>query len=104
MYMIVSQAAEVVNKMLELFSGDPQNPVNAGLLAKALSAIKEIKRGDYIEWRFSLLMLHVKILREFDRYYIADYNPKEGTVLPPSDAFDEPVFFPVNPQDIKNKK
>lgn len=80
MYMTVSQAAEVVNKMLELFSGDPQNPVNAGLLAKALSAIedveydslsnKEIKRGDYIEWRFSLLMLHVKILREFDRYYM----------------------------------
>lgn len=62
--------------------------------------------SDYKRFRLSLLILHLKVLQEFDRYYMQNYKPSKKYVLnlmPPLGAIDGPVFGTVDPSEIKNE-
>lgn len=79
---------------LQAFVVDPKGSDKSFLLGSVLDDINDIDIGsarypesDYKRFRLSLLMLHLNVLQEFDKYYIQNYNPGKKYFLhlmPPS--------------------
>ncbi|MEE9683463.1 hypothetical protein V4841_05420 [Lelliottia amnigena] len=99
---------------LQTFIVDPKGIDKNFLLASVLDDINDINiepslfsGSDYKRFRFSLLMLHLNVLQEFDKYYIQNYNPGKKYFLhlmPPSGAVEGPYFGPIDPTEIKDEK
>ncbi|ELQ6019008.1 hypothetical protein ACN5LI_000757 [Cronobacter turicensis] len=99
---------------LQTFSIDPKANNKNYLLGSLLDDINgidlttsKLSESDYKKFRLSLLMLHLNVLQEFDKYYIQNYKPnKKYTInlMPPSNAIDGPIFGPIDPAQIKDEK
>ncbi|WP_411704055.1 hypothetical protein [Edaphovirga cremea] len=97
--------------MLQSFTTDPKGNDTNYLLGKVLDEIddidinsSDITKPNYSKYRLSLLILHLKILQEFDKYYIPNFKPQKNYVMnliPPQGAVDGPVLGAVDPADIK---
>lgn len=101
-------------KNLQAFMIDPRGSDENFLLGSVLDDINDIdimssklSEADYKRFRLSLLMLHLNVLQEFDKYYIQNYKPGKKYFLhlmPPSGAIDGPFLGSIDPAEIKDEK
>ncbi|HGE6883578.1 TPA: hypothetical protein ACGB1E_005124 [Citrobacter amalonaticus] len=110
----ISERINNANHMLIEFSLNPMDNDTNYLLGRILDDINDIdiskpefSKSDHNEYRLSLLVLHLKILSEFDKYYIPSYKPKKNFqlhLLPPEGSIDGPVMGKIDPADIKDNR
>ena len=107
----ISKKIEKANNMLQSFNLNPRRDDANHLLGRVLDEIDDIDINsgnamdlDYRKCRLSLLILHLAVLREFDKHYIPDYKPNKKytlNLMPPLDSVDGPVWGGVDPKEIK---
>lgn len=110
----ISQIIVKAGNKLQSFTINPKGNDENYLLGSVLDDINDVdlkasdlKESDYKGFRLSLLMLHLSVLQEFDKYYIPNYKPNKSYVLnpiPPSGSIEGPVLGPVDPSEIKDQK
>lgn len=110
----ITQSMTKASTKLQSFISDPRGDETNFLLGSVFDDINSIDikssnltKADYKAFRLSLLMMHLNILQEFEQYYIPNYKPSKKFVLnlaPPAGAIEGPVFGPVDPAEIKDKK
>ncbi|TKV05093.1 hypothetical protein FDX19_24925 [Citrobacter sp. wls619] len=110
----ISDKIMKADHMLQSFINDPKGNNTNYLLGSALDCIDDIDisrlnipKSEYNKLRLSLLILHLKILSEFDKYQIPNYKPKNNysfNLLPPEGSTDGPVMGTIDPADIKDDR
>lgn len=110
----ITQNMMKASTKLRSFINEPRGNETNYLLGSAFDDINRIDikfsnltESDFKKIRLSLLVMHLNILQSFDQYYIPNYKPGKKYILnltPPVGAVDGPVFGPIDPTEIKNKK
>ncbi len=95
------------------FKKDPTSDADNANLRNAFDRLNDLELSksalayfEFKKYRVEILSLHIEIVELFERYYIANYKPKQPyymTIMPPQGAIDEPIFGSVNPDTIKDK-
>lgn len=102
-----------IRKKIQFFKEDPLIDANDANLRSAFLILDNIQipRGEltvneFKKYRTESLILHVKIIELFEKYYIENYKsnkPYYMNIMPPQGSVDEPIFGAVDPEKIKNK-
>lgn len=103
-----------VNNKIQIFKKDPTLESSNANLRNALSILNNISishdiltPSNFNRNRAAALKLHLKIVEVFEQYYIENYKPGKPyflNLMPPEGSVDSPVFGPVDPLQIKDKK